>query len=297
VLPPDVPQFFAPPKWAPAGAIRYEPMLFGAARVQLQDAKLGVDLARDVSLVAPITSGVVAVDWSAARDAGVAPMELQQEPSEPAAFASLPAPAAKARNYETWGKEFARWLLQAHAVELLRHPPSGLVSAVDETERDFRIRLHDALREKRDQLRERLRQKHGQKIAALQERLRRAQDAVGREQMQAQQQQIQTAVSMGATILGAVLGRRAAGAGTLGRATTTARGASRSYKEAQDVQRARETLAALQQQLADLEAQVQAELNTVAAVDAASEPLEKVVLRPKRTGVAVQAVGLVWVPR
>jgi hypothetical protein len=298
VLPPDVPQYFAPPLTSPAGGqISYEPMLFGAARVQLQDAKLGVNITRDVSVVAPITGGVVAVDWSTAQDAGLTPADLQREPVEPAVFATLPAPATKVKNYEAWGRDFARWLVQAQVVELLRHPATGLVSAAGETERDFRIRLHEALREKRDQLKERLREKHGQKIVALQERLRRAQQAVEREQLQSQQQRVQTAVSMGATILGAVLGRRAVGTGTLGRATTAARGASRSYKEAQDVQRAQETVAALQQQLADLEAQVQAEMDAAGAIDAAAEPLETVTLRPKRTGIAVQAVGLAWVPR
>jgi TolA-binding protein len=171
------------------------------------------------------------------------------------------------------------------------------VSNVGETEREFRIRLREVSREKRDLLVEKLRQKHGQRIVALQERLRRAQESVERERLQAQQQQIQTAVSMGATILGTLLGRRAMSTGTLGRATTAARGASRSYKEARDVQRAQENVATLQRQLADLEAEIKAELGAVGAADPASDALETTVIRPKRTGVSVQALRLAWTPK
>ncbi|MDR7417897.1 MAG: ATP-binding protein [Armatimonadota bacterium] len=298
VLPPQIPQFFVPPLAAPAtGQIAYVPRLFGAARVQFRDAKLGVDVTRDVAVLVPMGTGVVAVDWDAAQDAGLTPQDLQSVPVQPSVFGPLPPDAAKPQSYQVWTRDFARWLAQAHALELFRHPGTGLVSNPGESERDFRIRLQAAVRERRDRAVEKLRQKYGARIASLQERLRRAQEAVEREHLQAQQQQIQTAVSVGATILGAFLGRKPVSTGTLGRATTAARGASRSYKEAQDVQRAKETVASLQQQLADLEAQVQAEIAAAAGVlDPLADPLERVVVKPKRTGVIVQAVGLAWTP-
>ncbi|MDQ7840516.1 MAG: type IV secretion system DNA-binding domain-containing protein [bacterium] len=299
VLPSGVPQFFVPPLSVPAdGVINYEPMLFGAARVQFQDAKVGVDITRDVVVLAPITAGVITVDWSGAADANLLPSDLRSEPVSPAIFGALPPEATKPKNYEGWGREFARWIAQGRGLELLRHSATGLHSNPGESERDFRIRIHDAARQRRDQMLEELRQRYGQKTAALQERLRRAQQSVEREQLQAKQQKIQTAVSLGATILGGLFGRRAISTSTLGRATTAARGASRSYKEAQDVQRAEETVAVLQQQLNELEAQLKAEIDAAAgAVNPLGDALETVAVKPKRTGITVQAVGLAWTPK
>jgi DNA helicase HerA-like ATPase len=298
VLPPDIPQFFAPPVAVPAtGQIIYQPRLFGAARVQFQDTRFGIDVTREVTVFVPLTTGVVTAEWSAAQDAGLSPQDLQPAPLQPAAFGALPPAATRPKSYEAWARDFVRWLAQEYTLELFRHPQTGLVSTAGESERDFRIRLRGASREKRDLVMEKLRGKYGARIASLQERLRRAEEAVARERTQAQQQQIQTAVSLGATVLGAFLGRRAVSTGTLGRATTAARGASRSYKEAQDVQRAQENVATLRQQLADLEAEVQAEIQTAAGVaDPLTDPLDTVVVKPKRTGVTVQAVGLAWVP-
>jgi hypothetical protein len=82
--------------------------------------------------------------------------------------------------------------------------------------------------------------------------------------------------------------------GTIGRATTAARGAGRVLKERQDVARARETVAAVQQALADLEAELQAEL--AAVVDRSPERLEALALRPKRADVRVRLCALGWAP-
>ena len=60
------------------------------------------------------------------------------------------------------------------------------------------------------------------------------------------------AVSLGATIFGALLGRKAISASSLGRATTAARGMSRIGKESQDVTRATENVTALKSQEGDL---------------------------------------------
>jgi hypothetical protein len=68
-------------------------------------------------------------------------------------------------------------------------------------------------------------------------------------------------------------------------------------KEAQDVARATENVTALKAQLSELEAQLQGDLQSVTdAWDLSSEPFERVLVKPKRGGVSVQLVVLVWVP-
>ena len=88
---------------------------------------------------------------------------------------------------------------------------------------------------------------------------------MARESEQASQQKIQTALSFGATIMGALLGRKAVSAGTLGRATTAARGVGRTMKETSDVKRASETVEAVRAQVRELEEQLREETQTLAA--------------------------------
>jgi hypothetical protein len=171
------------------------------------------------------------------------------------------------------------------------------VSAPEESERDFRVRLQTSTREQRDQALAKLRQKYATKLTTLDDKIRRAQQAVTRESEEATQQKLQTGLSIGATVLSALFSRKALSTATLGRATTAARGVGRSMKEAQDIGRAQETLAAVQQQKADIEAQIQAEVSALgAAMDPLGETLLPLAIKPKRTDITIQAVGLAWVP-
>jgi len=299
VLAADVPQHFVPVRGRqPAGAaLVYQPMLLGAAQVRFTDAKAGVDSTQDLTVLARITSEAIPVNWDEAEPADVAASDLESAPAEGAAFGELPAAASKAKSYEGWRKEFAGWLHRTQAVTLYRSPALGALSQPGESEQEFRIRLQQAGREQRDATTEALRQKYAPKIAALQERMRRAEQSVARESQQVTQQGIQAAISVGATLLGAFLGRKAVSTSTLGRATTAMRGAGRVLKEREDVGRAQENIATLQQQLADLETQFKAEVEaSAAAADPLTEKLESVTIRPTKPNIAVRLVALAWTP-
>ena len=140
--------------------------------------------------------------------------------------------AATAKNYAAWQKSFASWVADgADGSSSGGTPRCSSRRRSGESERDFRIRVQNAQREARDAEVESVRQKFAAKRAALEEKLRRAEQGVTREQQQATSQKLQTAVSIGATVIGALFGRKAISAGTIGRATTAARGFGRSAKE------------------------------------------------------------------
>ena len=173
-----------------------------------------------------------------------------------------------------------------------------MVSKPGENERDFRVRLQQSAREARDAQVAALRQKYAPKMQALVERQRKAEQAVAREQEQVTSSRLQTGISMATTVFGAMFGRKTFSASTLGRATTAARGVGRSMKESQDVGRAQENVAAIQAQIQELEASLQADIAAAEAAHTSSaETLETLSLKPKRTGVQVKLVALAWVAR
>jgi hypothetical protein len=69
----------------------------------------------------------------------------------------------------------------------------------------------------------------------------------------------------------------------------------RMSRESADVERASSTVTVLEQQLADCQAALEADLAAVQAEwDPAAEALQRAIVKPKRGGVSVQLVGLVW---
>ncbi len=274
-------------------------MVVGCARIAYSDSKLGLDDSREVVVLTPITDEAVPVDWERAEPADFTTSDLKSAPAAAGvSFKAVPAPAAKSKSYATWEKDFGRWAVQTQSIELLKSSRTGILSKPDESERDFRIRLQSEVRENRDAEREKVRMKFASKITTLQDRLRRATQTKQVQSEQATGAKMQAAVSVGATILGALLGRKAVSASTLGRATTAARGMSRIGRESEDVARADANVGAIQQQLDDLNASLESELQKVGEQwDVQTDTLDRALIKPKRGGVSVQLVALAWVPR
>ncbi len=300
VLPPEVTQLFVPVRSNPPAenaALLYRAALLGCGNVYFTDTKTGVDQEDELCLLAPLTDNIVAVDWAEAAEVAFDEAELDREPAEGASFAPVPASAGKAKNYDAWKKKLADALYRGRSLQLLKSASLKQTSKPGESERDFRVRLQQAARERLDAEKEKLRARYAPKLATLQERLRRAEQAVAREREQATASKWNTAVSIGATVLGAFLGRKRTSIGTVGRATTAARGAGRVYKESQDIARAGETVEAVQGQIDALQAQFDEEVQHLTRlIDPSAEPLETVTLKPKKTNVSVRSVVLAWTP-
>jgi hypothetical protein len=300
VIPPGIDQYFLP---VPAGdhgrdARTYAPVVVGAARVTFTDARLKVDITRDAVYATPVSDGAVAVDWQEATELAATAEDLRDQPERSeASFLEVPSAAQQPKNYAAWQKAFGQWLSRTQRIELLRHPATKLTSFPGEAERDFRARVQDALRERRDADVEAVRKKFAARRETLAERIRKAQGTVGREQQQASQQKTQTFLSIGAAAVGALLGRRILSTGTLGRATTAARGVGRTMKEADDVARASENVAALRAQMEAFDQSVVDETASIAAAYDLPVELERIAVTPKRGQVQVLFVALGWEPR
>jgi hypothetical protein len=299
VLPPKVPQCFVPLRsLRPGGGeLLYRPAVFGSANVYFNDARSGVSGEAERCLLVPIVAGPVPVDWNRAEELSLSDNDIEQSPSEGASFAALPPAAAQPSSYEAWKTAFADAAFRTSKLDLLRSPSTQAVSRPGESERDFRARIGQKAREERDAQVEKLRQKYAPRLAAFEDRIRRAEAAKDVQAKQASAARLQTVISFGASILGAFLGRKAISASTLGRATTAARGVGRSIKESQDVGRADENVQAIRGQMAELESQFQEDVKALETrFDSSAETLETISMRPKKTDIRVRLVSLAWVP-
>jgi hypothetical protein len=296
VLPPEIHQCFVPPAGA-ADGLMYLPMILGCARVYYSDAKSGIDTEINVSMLAPLEEGPVSLDWDAAHEVGLRESDVDDAAAPGVGFTPLPGAAAKPKSYDAWKRALGEALYRSHRLELLRSPTLDLVSGHDEPERDFRARVQQTAREQRDAGVEKLRQKYAPRLGVVQDRLRRARQAVEVQREQAKAAKLSSALSFGSAILSAFTGRKVASAGNISRAATAARGAGRAVRESSDIERAEENLQAVEEQLKALDAEFQDEAaHLMAEFDVGAEELEKVTLRPKKTNVTVRAVLLAWAP-
>ena len=209
----------------------------------------------------------------------------------------MPSSAGQAKNYNDWEKDFVTWLYGTKRLDVFRSPGLKVISQPGEDERNFRIRLQQIAREERDEIVEALRKKYASKLATLQERKRRAEQQVEVQAEQAQKAKLDTALTVGATLLGAFTGRKVLSQTNISKAKSAMRGFSKSSDEKEDVKRAQETVEAIDAQINELNAQFESEtLELESKIDPSTEEFEVVSIKPRKSDIQVQLATLTWFP-
>ena len=294
ILPPEVDIFYLAASGAGHGVVYY-PAVVGRMDVHYSNAKYGLDTAETVALAAQLEDGPVALDWDNAIEFD--PLAFETSQLTGGEYADLPTEAQNISNYHKWRKDLLRWVRQNRPLFLFRSKNFSMTSQLGESEGEFRMRLAQVIREKRDLQVEKLRKKYSGRFTTLKDRLMRAEQAVAREDEQAKASKMQTAISFGTAILGAFLGRKAVSAMSAQRVGTAMRSAGRVQKEKMDVARAQERADAIRLQLSELDEQLQKDIDTIElSYDAKFEELEKISIKPKSTDITLEIFGLAWMP-
>ena len=271
----------------------YQPMIIGAAQIRFCDSKAKIDFTKEKVFLTPVSDNPLPVNWDDSKETDITISDLQKAPANDFSYSDLPSAALRAKNYTAWEKDFSNWLFRTQKFQLLRSPSLGEFARPEETEGDFRVRLQQTARERRDEQVEKLREKFASALTRIDERLRRAKAILEEQQAQAKGQKYQVAVSIGESLLGSFLGRRS---GT--RATRATREISRSMKESRDRDNAKANFEALQKERAKLEAQFQSEIASFEVKNNPStETFEKVLFAPTKANISVRLVALAWTAR
>jgi hypothetical protein len=277
--------------------LAYYPGLLGALDIHYASAKYNVDLNQTATLINRFEDGPVVLDWDRSEEIEFDPLDLEKDPLPGAGFADLPTAAQRAKAYDKWRKDLLRWVRQQRHLTLYRSKRFKLTSEPGETKAEFMARLSQTAREARDLAVAKLRKKYSKKFDTLQERLRRAEQAIMREQEQASNRKMQTAISFGTAILGAFLGRKTVSSRSAGRFGTAMKSASRMRKESMDVARAAETAEAIKAQLAEMEGRLTDDIADLEGqFDPATEELGEVLIKAKSADITLDVFSLVWLP-
>jgi len=236
-----------------------------------------------------------APDWSMAEVLAEPGPEWDDEPRGDASFADVPAAALSPRNHRAWSSALEDHVYRNASLNILSCPALKVTAAPGGTESEFRAHIAQALRERRDAAVDALRARFASKLAALEDRERRAEQKLERERAQASSEAVSSALSVGGSLLGALFGGRRSSA--MRKASTAARSVGRASKERGDVAHAEADVKALEDQLAAMNAALEDEIGRIEAeFDPNTIRVEMVPVRPKKADISVEDLALVWSP-
>ena len=145
---------------------------------------------------------------------------------------------------------------------------------------------------------EKIRGRYAAKLTSIEDRIERARQKVEREKAEAQNQSMQTYVSIGSAVLSSLFGRKKLSSTAIGKAATSMRSASRAARQQADVAHAEESLSSLEEKRRQLESELELELERLRLESGPQRlSLERLDVPARKTGSTVEEVVLAWVPR
>ena len=200
-----------------------------------------------------------------------------------------PSAAQKAATWKTIAKDFADWVYANHQAELHFCPLLGAYSAFGESQGDFRVRISQTARELRDKAVEELRAKMTKQAKSIEDKAATAMAKVETQKAQASSAKWSTAATLFTTALGAFFGRKGGLSTSVSKVGSVFRESKEAANAEQEVERYREELKALDQQLEDETQKIRDQYDPTALV------LETAKLTPLKKNITTSAVGILWV--
>ncbi len=301
VIPPEINQVYVPVRSSRPGneaKLLYKSFLYGKAEVNIVSDKNKIETSVNRNLFFPLMDNDEIIKWETPVEIEIPGEDLLKEPeTSQAAFSSIPKDSTNPKSYNNWTKDYTNFLYRESKVILYQNKESGLISNSGESEKDFRVRMDLSIREIRDQEIEKIKAKYGTKIFALQEKMRKSEQKFQDEKAQYDQQKINTAISIGTTLLGAFLGRKTFSSSNAGRAGSAISRASKTYKEKMDVNQVQDDIKNINQQIEEINNQLNNDVQNISAnYDPDKIKLEEIVVRPARSGINVKSLSLAWLP-
>ena len=276
-------------------ACTYRPWLLANATVHFFNAKRAIDEEKSIYLKYPLHEEEKEIDWEEAIE-NEDDFDLYDiAPVEACGYEPLPAFITELKNLKPIEKDFADYLYRKERLTLYRAPKLKLESEPDESEADFRVRVADVLRDKKEEAIEKLKTKYAKKRETLERRLSRAEEKLQKEEADVSASTTNTVLSFGMTILDAFLGRSAIKRSTTAKAGTALRSAGRMYREKDDVERARQRVEEIEEEIERLEEALQEEIETIAETyDPQNYEIEPFYIKPRKSDIHDIETGLLW---
>jgi hypothetical protein len=270
----------------------YRPTILGTGRVHFIDRRRRVNEEEPFSLMAPPPPPSGSLRWEEATTLDPAAAAITGRAESQASFAMLPETINEVKEFRLLEKELKDHLYRSSALELLHSPAAKIYSAPTEPEREFRLRLTQVLREKRDREVDKLNRRYAGRLRRLETKMGRAEETLARRETVAKSRKSEVLVSIGESLLGAFMGRRSMRA-----ASSTLSKYRMSKTASMSIADAKKAVAASQREIAAIEKELRQRAEEITLKwDETAGQVERVPVTPRRTDIDLDFFGLAWAP-
>ena len=276
--------------------LHYKPTIFGSGTVRFFDRKESIDEQIEKKLIIKDLDHTSFLDWKNAEESKVGNTDLlnnkNQVSDKEAFFDLIPELANSQTEFKNLNKDLKDFLYYNSVLKLKINEDLDLIQHPEESERDFKIRLLQRSREKRDAEVDKLKEKYAKTLDKLQTKLSKLEFDLADEEADYNARKREELVGAGESVLSIFMGSR-----RTSRATTIARRRRMTSKAKRKVDETKEDIVRLKEDIVELEE----ELKT--AIEKIVEKYEKVAddlsvkeVKPRKSDIKINLVALAWKP-
>lgn len=266
-----------------------KPYLYASAKIRY--ANKNFDITKDVNLCLNLEN-CDKINWS---DASInLKTSLQEEPKIKLEFGEIPSFIQSKKDFKNDIKNLKDFLSRQIKLEIFE--AFGLASDPNESLDSFKLKLHDKCNEILEQETSKFNKKFKKEKARIEEKLRKAEIKLEKEKSDMKSRGLETALSIGSSILGALFG----GGKILTKTNATkiasgAKSANRMLNEKKDVANAQENLEILQNEFEEFLAKSEEEMQNIKEkYDFSNIEIKTTQICAKKSDIFDEKIELLW---
>ncbi|MFK7768501.1 MAG: DUF87 domain-containing protein [Mariniblastus sp.] len=294
LIPDSVTQYFVEPNERVSRGDRliYRPSLYARGRLHFVKSTYKIDEWVEMSLLSKLSGGEMPDEVWEEAELLEDELDMSRRPDEDGKFGKTISEYQKSKNYTSWKKELKEYFYRGQSMTVWKCEDLKKYSEANEELGDFKVRLEQFASELRDDEVEKLRKRYSKKFQTLRSQIRRAEDKIEVEEAQYKQSRMSSVLSVGTTLMGALLGRR-----STRNASSSMTKFGRASKEKGDIARAKDGLEELQIKFEDMESEFNEAVQELEdKLDVSNLEFSELKVTPRKSDISVEEFGLCWLP-
>jgi hypothetical protein len=271
--------------------IVYKPVLLAQTAVRYQQKSAQLYTTREYAFHIPDLQSQGLVHWDEHQAPVVDRRQVQSQPFGQAMFEELPVGLSDEKRMKSLEKELTDFLYNTARLIIPMHSQFKLYGDPDRDPSEFQAQVYQLAREKRDEEVDKTNQKYAKLMDSLEDKLERKQREYEAERLEIRDRKREQLYTTGEAVLSIFKGRTNYTLSRMSRATRYKR-----QTEA-DIQESREVMDDLQQEMGDLEAQYEREMQ---AIDnkwgQIANDIGEHTISPYKKDIHMEMYGVGWIP-
>ena len=271
----------------------FYPYLYAQATVRFFNQKRAIDLEKNLYFKLELDETQTNIAWDDAQNEAVDGVSTKAK--EHVSYGKLPSFIVNAKNLKEPAKELSNYIYTQQKIELFSCKKLKLESKLDESKRDFLVRVEDTLNDLKDEKTKTLQSKFETKLNRLEDKLKRLDMKLQKEQEDVSSKATDTLIDVGMAIFGAFFGRKKISSRTISRGASAFKKGKGVFKERGDVKNVESLMADVQENIRDLHTDLQAEIEKIEdKFDIQNYEITSLFIKPRRGDITIEDIALLW---